>query len=1539
MKSFHKPAGFAFAAGVAALAGIAARSVPAQQLDISQTPLASASNLSVLPNLLFLLDDSGSMMFDALPDHTERVQGGSERRYWHHNFTCKPKGIRTTSNTAALRDLPSNHCDRVDPPFGAGQFNGMYYNPQLTYRPPINFDGTGFPQQTNWTSVPCDPFSSEWSCRDWYRLADSYYNSGSLDAQEVSGQIQRYSNHDVKQWYGTSDAFNVQGQWPEIVYCREGVNNLNQCRRNGLTGTSADTGNPFRYTTARWGAGGGGYPEAEPVHEFFRRQGNTAITVTTSYPLNVTGTATFDFIPRTDTGTGASGLDYRANQGTCGSNATHQVCTATVTGPNTFTYGNGQTGGRVANSPGKDGVPASSRVGFDLIVGLNRAGGVVTVNNAWNHGLKVDDQITVVCTFPSSCSLGTGSTSPVTVSAVSTNSFQYAQAGSDASGQGYHRKANLYAVPKMRRGNPFYYTIEPIEYCKDAALTDCQAQTSAANGYTVAAPVRYCASAFDASRLDSFPSNGTPTSPHLQRDSTKPRCRKKYEEDAGYVHPRYGQFRRVDIASAAGSFGGRPLRTDCPRRPVCSFAEEMTNFANWFAYYRTRMLLMKSAAGIAFGPIDSRYRVGFLTINPDTPVRRDRYLKIDAFTPAHRQAWYDTFYQQEPRGGTPLPQALARAGRHFAGNQDGINRGMDDDPMQYSCQQNFTLLTTDGYWSGRQGIDQNGAAIGNLDSDAAETPRPEFDGGKPFNPDPSNPEFSSSGTLADVALHYYQTDLRKSGAIGALGTDVSENNVPTGDTDQANWQHMVTFGLGMSEGLMDWRPDYESADATGDFDNVRKGAPAGSCTWTPGQCNWPMPGNRTPSNLDDLWHAAVNGRGQFFYAGDTLATQAGLDTALTNLNERNAAGAAAATSTPNITPSDRALFRTVYRTIHWDGDVTAQFIDPNDGSLLPTVAWSARDRLQGRVGPDDDTRTIYLADYDEADGIKAFEYGELDADERAWFDGKCTPLSNMTQCALLDPATQLPLANSGENLVDFLRGQTRHEVTVFRDREFVLGDVINATPLYVAAPRFAFADRVSLPYLEWKELPAIKNRVPMVYVGGNDGQMHAFNVNTGDEVWSFIPRQIAPGLWNLAEAKYATKHRYYVDGAPASMDVWDGRTWRTILVGGFNAGGRGFFALDITNPSAPRALWEFCNDRSLCSVTDPDVTDPDIGFSFGNPIIAKRAADQRWVVLITSGYNNVNPGDGRGYLYVLDAIRGTVLDKIGTGAGSTDRPSGFGRIAAWADHFAVDNSAKWVFGGDQDGNVWKIDLTAIPAKVMRLARALDAEGNPQPITTRPELGLVESRDRRDRVVYIGTGRYLGVRDLTDPRTQKPVGRWAWQQTIYAFKDLDTPLDDLRNPANKLVRQTLIDLAGGTARTVSRNTVDWATQNGWYLDLNPNNQSPGERVNVDPQLVLGTLIAVSNTPGASACAVGGDSFVYQLDYRSGSYVVGAPSNLVARKQTGALTAGLVIYQLQKGSILGQIQRSETAMRKEDIIIAPGVTPSRRISWREITPGLR
>ena len=152
-------------------------------------------------------------------------------------------------------------------------------------------------------------------------------------------------------WYGTGSTVSIQTAFPEVVYCRStggSVTNPDQCRSNGLSNSTdpRQTGNPFRYTNARWGSAnpGGGYPEMAPTHEFWRKSGTTTVTVTTAYPLGISS-GTLKIIPRTGTGTGTSGLDHVAS-GTC----TSSVCTATVTSANTFTYSNGKTGQQLAYS-------------------------------------------------------------------------------------------------------------------------------------------------------------------------------------------------------------------------------------------------------------------------------------------------------------------------------------------------------------------------------------------------------------------------------------------------------------------------------------------------------------------------------------------------------------------------------------------------------------------------------------------------------------------------------------------------------------------------------------------------------------------------------------------------------------------------------------------------------------------------------------------------------------------------------------------------------------------------------------------------------------------------------------------------------------------------------------------------------------------------------------------------------------------------------------------------------------------------------------
>ena len=157
----------------------------------------------------------------------------------------------------------------------------------------------------------------------------------------------------------------------------------------------------------------------------------------------------------------------------------------------------------------------------------------------------------------------------------------------------------------------------------------------------------------------------------------------------------------MDIVATTADLPEGPdsVRTDCAAAASCTYAEEIQNFANWWTYYRTRMALMKTATGRAFLPIDDRFRIGFITINPNSPVTADKFIGAAKYDATQKEAWYDLLYQQDTNGSTPNRTALHRVGRYYAGTTDGINDGMTPDPVEYSCQQNFALLTTDGYWN------------------------------------------------------------------------------------------------------------------------------------------------------------------------------------------------------------------------------------------------------------------------------------------------------------------------------------------------------------------------------------------------------------------------------------------------------------------------------------------------------------------------------------------------------------------------------------------------------------------------------------------------------------------------------------------------------------------------------------------------------------------------------------------------------------------------------------------------------------------------
>jgi type IV pilus assembly protein PilY1 len=499
------------------------------------------------------------------------------------------------------------------------------------------------------------------------------------------------------------------------------------------------------------------------------------------------------------------------------------------------------------------------------------------------------------------------------------------------------------------------------------------------------------------------------------------------------------------------------------------------------------------------------------------------------------------------------------------------------------------------------------------------------------------------------------------------------------------------------------------------------------------------------------------------------------------------------------------------------------------------------------------------------------------------------------------------LANNGEKLVNYLRGWKEMELNstpIFRSREHILGDIASAKPAYVRNPRRNYGDA---GYATFKTAQA--SRQAMVYVAANDGMLHALNATTGNEEWAYVPKVIFPELYRLADSGYSNNHRYNVDGSPESADVYINGEWRTILVGGFNKGGRGYYALDITDPADPRVLWEICSDGALCGISDSD-----IGYTFGNPVITKRPSDGKWVVIFTSGYNNVSPGNGKGYFYIVDAADGTILDKITTNVGDTTTPSGLARITGLARNAQTNNTVEVIYGGDLLGNLWRLDMATLV--VTQLASLTDYTGAVQPITSRPELGLCDN----NVMVFTGTGKYLGVSDLTSPYQR---------QTMYGIKDSTLSHGAFRT--STAVQQSFSPLGGG-GYTITNNTVDLSATPGWYVDFD---QNSGERVNLDPALVFGNLLVVTSQPtDISACSTGGNSYKYEFNYCSGSYLLASPNQQVGAKLGNSIVVGFIVIRLPSGAL--KVITTFAGGEKT----TGGVTGSssgkvRRVSWRELT----
>ncbi len=808
-----------------------------------------------------------------------------------------------------------------------------------------------------------------------------------------------------------------------------------------------------------------------------------------------------------------------------------------------------------------------------------------------------------------------------------------------------------------------------------------------------------------------------------------------------------------------------------------SYADELQNFANWWQYYRKRKLMLASAMGKVLEPLTG-LRMGVVKFNSRSDVTM---YDIDSLLPSTNGLKVaGIFYETSGSGGTPTRETLKYIGEQYRNNINVI---------QYACQRNNAFVVTDGF----------------ANKDAV--PPPAYDkntwgGGVPY-------ATTYDGTLADIALSYYTTNLRPGMTAG---------RVPKGTIDLNPDLHMNSYGLTLG---------------------ARGTIYAGENTPLPVAAgDWPNPtAARSPTAVDDLWHSTINGRGKMYLATTPEETALRIQSGLTDILSQTGAQGGIAVSTVNLPRGDSKAYFGTYNPAGWAGDLTANAIDPATGSVTVVPTWSAASKLLAR-----DWTTRVIATSSGAAGM-AFTAANV--------------------AATVNPGG---VYGNDAAVIAYLRGERSGEGTDFRPRTSLMGAVINSEPV-------------------------VAREEGVVYVASGEGMLHAFDTsagNAGNELWAFVPSKVLANIGQTVERGYAFRTKY--DGSPVLGKF---SAAGKLLVSGMGVAGRGYFALDVSNPRglneaglAGKLKWEFPGAADATKV----------GQTLGRPVIVKTDNDG-YVVLLTSGYNST--ADGKGRLWMLNADTGAVIKEFTVDAGALGAEAGLAHVTAFGES---TGTVQYVYGGDLLGNVWRFDLKGKgdPTKVATL---IGADGLPQPVTAAPEL-LYHSGQR---VIFVGTGRLMDISDFGNSRVQ----------TIYAIADGAT----LVNARNTLVKQTY-DRA---TDTMSNNPVDWSLKRGWYIDL-----PAGEQINTRPTIAYGGLAFVSNINGGSDCSA--SSYLYVVNALDGKKFVGTNfvSTLVSKtSNSSGVTALLTTGQ----KIVGAGQDADGKPWEREITSGSPILPGKN-AWIEI-----
>lgn len=721
----------------------------------------------------------------------------------------------------------------------------------------------------------------------------------------------------------------------------------------------------------------------------------------------------------------------------------------------------------------------------------------------------------------------------------------------------------------------------------------------------------------------------------------------------------------------------------------------------------------------------------------------------------------------------------------------------------------------------------------------------------------------------------------------------------------------------------------------------------------------------------------------YFGAGQADTMKNGLQSAFKKIaSEASTATATAISSpTPRQAASGNANYRVTYDPTNWTSTMLGQLVSyDSSGNPTYTTEWNATTLLNSRTSAN---RMIVTCCTNTGTALpftdSSLSGATLDARTYYTSFGAITGVSSGSQ--------------SASNYLEYLRGTRTQELPTgpYRTRTNLLGDIVDSKLTAVGKPSSAYFDIYNPGYSTFKS--TYINRPTVVYVGANDGMMHAFDGTVptttggtctstltvpstacGKEIFAYIPSftygtstsAATSGLASLGNPS-SFSHHYLVNASPITADVDFYKTtsptatsndWRTILVGGLGKGGQGYYAIDITNPAS------FTTETAIASKVLWEFTHAHMGYSYGDAVIVK-TPEFGWTIIVASGYNN---DDGKGYFFFINPRTGALLKTVVTPDGSTTSPIDMAHIQAYVPNYQ-ELLADALYAGDLQGNIWRVDLTpstnttttgsvtttaiSYDYTIVKVATLTDGSGVVQPVSTKP---LVEvDPNSGKRYVLVGTGQLLSDNDISSTQTQ----------TFYGINDGTKVYGGFYNDTITSVAGTTTTTRSGTIPPTWNDDSLTSTPNvgvtfpvsrshlvnntnlitgitgstdkpmGWYYNLSADATSGiAERVNVQPTATSDGIVGfAANLPNGDACSPAGTSRIFAVNFANGtSALFDSSGNPLTSVSLTSSVTDLSFANVQGTTRLYAGTGSGTVTKVGNAF--QGATAYKRLNWREV-----